>query len=63
MAFSNIVNHPKTTIAGIVAGLATILFAFGIDVDEATKDSIVTLGAILVPVLIGAWAHDPKAEE
>lgn len=59
----NIIQHPKTTIGGIVAGLVMVLAAFGIDVSDAAKQDIITAGAIILPVIIGALSHDPAPQD
>lgn len=55
-----LINHPKTTIAGIVGAVVSLLVIFGIPVDDSTKNTIIDILAIVVPIVIGFWAHDPQ---
>ena len=47
-----LINHPKTTIAGIVGAVVSLLVIFGIPVDDSTKNTIIDILAIVVPIFI-----------
>lgn len=62
--FSNILEHPKTSIAGILTGLATIagvLSRSGITLGHAGNGTIVALVGGLASALLGLLAKDPGA--
>jgi hypothetical protein len=59
---SNIVNHPKTTVSGLLIGLVTIagvLSQQGITLGNAGKGTIVSLIAGVASALLGLLARDP----
>jgi hypothetical protein len=62
--FSNIWNHPKTSIAGLLIGIATIagvLTGQGITLGKAGTGTIVTLISGLATALLGLLAKDPDS--
>ena len=64
MNFSNIWNHPKTTVAGLliaVASVAGVLSQQGITLGKAGTGTIVTLVSALATALLGLFAKDPEA--
>jgi hypothetical protein len=61
--FSNIWQHPKTTIIGVLVALATaipVLAAQGITLGHAGTGTVVGLVGSLTAVFLGALARDPE---
>lgn len=62
---SNIVDHPKTSIAGLLIGIVTIggvLSQQGITLGSAGKGTVVALVAGIASALLGLLAKDPGAQ-
>jgi hypothetical protein len=60
--FSNILNHPKTSIAGVLIGATTVagvLSQQGITLGHAGTGTVVTLIAGIATALLGLFAKDP----
>jgi hypothetical protein len=60
---SNIWNHPKTSVAGILIAVATIAGALsrqGISLGSAGNGTVVTLVSALATALLGLLAQDPQ---
>jgi hypothetical protein len=61
---SNIWNHPKTSVAGLLIGVVTIasvLSRQGITLGTAGSGSVITLVSGLATALLGLLARDPEA--
>ncbi|KAA6455847.1 hypothetical protein DYQ86_26775 [Acidobacteria bacterium AB60] len=64
-ALSNIWNHPRTSTAGLLIGVASIgsvLGQQGITLGKAGTGSIVSLATGIATVLLGLLAKDPAAQ-
>jgi hypothetical protein len=60
---SNIWNHPKTSVAGVLIAIATIAGALtrqGISLGVAGNGTVVTLASALATALLGLLAQDPQ---
>ncbi len=62
---TNIWNHPRTSTAGILIGVASIgsvLTQQGITLGKAGSGTVVSLATGLATVLLGLLAKDPSAQ-
>ena len=63
--FSNIWNHPSTSVTGLLIALVTIAGVFsqqGITLGKAGSGTIVTLVSAIATALLGLLARDPEGE-
>jgi len=63
MNLANIWNHPRTTAAGLLIGVASIgsvLAQQGITLGKAGTGSVVSVATGLATVLLGLLARDPQ---
>jgi len=61
-AFANIWNHPRTTLTGLLIGVASVgsvLSQQGVTIGKAGAGNYVTLATGLATVLLGMLAQDP----
>ena len=64
-ALSNIWNHPRTSAAGLLIGVASIgsvLSQQGITLGKAGTGTVVSLAAGIATVLLGLLAKDPTTQ-
>lgn len=60
---ANIWNHPRTSAAGLligIAGICTVLAQQGVTLGKAGTGSVVSLSTALATVLLGLLARDPS---
>lgn len=65
-AFSNILDHPKTSIAGVLIGVVTVagvLSQQGITLGRAGTGTVVALIGALATAMLGLFAKDPAASD
>ena len=63
-AFSNIVNHPKTSAAGVLIGIvsvASVLSQQGVTLGHVGSGDVLSMVAGVATVLLGLVAKDPGA--
>jgi drug/metabolite transporter (DMT)-like permease len=64
-AFANIWNHPRTSAAGLligIAGIGSVLAQQGITLGKAGTGTVVSLVTGIATVLLGLFAKDPTAK-
>jgi len=64
-AFANIWNHPRTTAAGLLIGVASVgsvLSQQGITLGKAGTGNVVSLATGIATVLLGLMAKDPSSQ-
>jgi hypothetical protein len=62
--FSNALNHPYTTVVGILVAVVTVagvLSQQGVSLGHAGTGTVVTLVSALATALLGILAKDPSA--
>jgi len=62
---SNIWNHPRTSVAGLligVAGIGSVLSQQGITLGKAGTGTVVSFATGLATVLLGLLAKDPSPQ-
>src|ERR1700691_2387806 len=64
-SLSNVWNHPKTSVAGLLIAIATIagvLSHQGVNLGQAGSGTVVTLVSAIATALLGLLARDPGSE-
>ena len=64
-ALTNIWNHPRTSAAGLligVAGIGSVLSQQGITLGKAGTGTVVSLATGVATVLLGLFAKDPATQ-
>jgi hypothetical protein len=64
-SFANIWNHPQTSAAGLLIGVATIgsvLSQQGITLGKAGSGTVVSLATGIATILLGLLAKDPSSQ-
>lgn len=61
--FANIWNHPRTSITGLligVAGVGSVLSQQGVTMGKAGNGNVVSLASSIAAMLLGLFAKDPS---